>query len=67
MATIREAEARVEDGDQAIRQREAQGRVVPPAWYVTFEQAVDDLLRTWEAEQRRAVQGALVLGQGRGW
>ncbi len=67
MTTIQQAEARVEAGDLAIRQREAQGRTVPPAWYVAFEQAVDDLLRTWEAEQRWAVQGALALGKGRGW
>ncbi len=67
MTTIREAESRVEQGDAAIRQREAQGRVVPPAWYVAFEQAVDALLRLVEAEQRRAVQGALALGKGRGW
>jgi len=67
MATIREAEARVAAGDQAIRQREAQGRVVPNSWLDAYTEAWDTLLRTWEAEQRRAVQGALVLGKGRGW
>ncbi len=67
MATIREAEARVEAGDAAIRQREASGRVVPQRWYVAYDDAWDTLLRLVEAEQRRVEQGALALGQGRGW
>lgn len=66
MATVAECEARVNRGEAAIREREASGTPVPPAWYTAYNDAWETLLALVEAEQRRAVQGVLALGQGRG-
>ncbi len=49
MATIRKAEARVDAGDEAIRAREVQGRVVPPEWFEAYEEALKMLLALVEA------------------
>ncbi len=66
MATIQQAEARVLKGEAAIKEREASGQPVPPRWYDAYDEAWKTLLALVEAEQRRAVQGALALGTGRG-
>ncbi len=66
MATIREAEARVEAGDLAIRQREASGRPVPPKWLDAYDAAWVTLLALVDAEQRQPlVQGVMAIATGR--